>query len=371
MVHYPLRPRGAARPIRAGLALRSFPTVSRRELEFATLDGLVSPILLYVGCAIGAVGVCMALPRRGVSPQLVGALIAAIGAGAVFLGIALRTADSGGLPNFHFYLFTLIALGSALRVISHPRPVYAALYFVLTIVASSGLYVLLSAEFMAFALIIVYAGAILITYLFVIMLATESPTADEVEALAEYDRYSREPALAAVVGFVLVAAMTTMLAKGTPALAVPTEVSTQQQLAFIPGKIDRALRQAGLMSDDERIARGPERADGTPGAPMVDLSPGGYGVQVEYGDGQTRLITPSNPKWPKDLDVTNPEGVGIALLSGAPGAIEVAGVILLMAMLGAVVLARKKVELDEAEKLAAQSRTLPDSPLSPAHGGGL
>lgn len=333
------------------------------------MDGLVSPILLYLGCAIGAVGVCMALPRRGLSPQLLGALIAAVGVGGVFLGLGLRSAENGTLPNFHFYLFTILALGSALRVISHPRPVYAALYFVLTIVASSGLYVLLSAEFMAFALIIVYAGAILITYLFVIMLATESPTADQVEALAEYDRYSREPVLASVVGFILVAGMTTMMARGVQTLPPPTEVSTQQQLAMLPGKVERALRQAGLMTADERIARGPDRADGSPGAPLIDLSSGGYGVQIAYGQGQVRTVGPDHPDWPRDLYVTNPEAVGFALLNGAPGAIEVAGVILLMAMLGAVVLARKKVELDEAEKLAAQARHLPDSPLSPVHGG--
>jgi hypothetical protein len=93
-------------------------------------------------------------------------------------------------------------------------------------------------------------------------------------------------------------------------------------------------------------------------------------VQVAYGQGQTRWVTPAHEKWPQKLEITNPEGVGFSLLSGAPGAIELAGVILLMAMLGAVVLARKKVELDDAAKLAAQNRHLPDAPLSPAHGGG-
>ena len=113
-------------PVPCCSALCSSPEFSRRALEFATLDGLVSPILLYLGCAIGAIGVCMALPRKGVSPQLLGALIAAVGIGGVFLGLGLRSAENGTLPNFHFYLFTVLALGSALRVISHPRPVYSA-----------------------------------------------------------------------------------------------------------------------------------------------------------------------------------------------------------------------------------------------------
>jgi len=117
------------------------------------LNTLASSILLFVGSVVGAIGIAMALPRKGVSPQLLGALIAALGLGGIFLALGLRA--PGDLPNINFYVFSLIALGSALRVISHPRPVYSALYFILTILASSGLYVLLSAEFMAFALIIV------------------------------------------------------------------------------------------------------------------------------------------------------------------------------------------------------------------------
>ncbi|MBC7773531.1 MAG: hypothetical protein H7210_13630 [Pyrinomonadaceae bacterium] len=72
-----------------------------------------------------------------------------------------------------------------------------------------------------------------------------------------------------------------------------------------------------------------------------------------YGDGPTRVVA-----MPADLDVDNVEGVAFSLLNSHPGAIEIAGVILLMAMLGAVVLARKKVEMDDAAKLAAQTRHL-------------
>ncbi len=176
------------------------------------MQELFQPILLYVGCALGALGVVLAMPRRGVSPQVIGGLVAGAGFGAVVLAVSLMNLSH--LPNIHFYIFSVIAVGAALRVITHQRPVYSALYFILTILASSGLYVILAAEFMAFALIIVYAGAILITYLFVIMLATEAPSEEQEEALQDYDRYSREPIAATVVGFVLLATLTTMLAKG-------------------------------------------------------------------------------------------------------------------------------------------------------------
>src|SRR5687768_6717952 len=133
----------------------------------------------------------MALPRRGINPQVIGGLVAGAAVGLLVLIMSWRAAPV--LPNIYFYVFSAIALGAGLRVISHQRPVYAALYFILTVIASAGLFVILSAEFLAFALIIVYAGAILITYLFVIMLATQAPMAEDAEVLADYDAVSREP----------------------------------------------------------------------------------------------------------------------------------------------------------------------------------
>jgi NADH-quinone oxidoreductase subunit J len=359
-----------------GLPVEMIPVLALSQLA-------VSPLLLYGACALGAVGVAIALPRKGTNPQVLGGLLAAIALGGVFLALALAAFagdHSGlgiiegwskrGLPNFNFYLFSLIALAGALRVISHPRPVYSALYFILTILSSAGLYVLLAAEFMAFALIIVYAGAILITYLFVIMLATETPTADEVEALAEYDRYSREPAVATAIGFVLVAVLTTMMIRGAGQMeALPVQgggvalseagYQPRSRLSDMPRKVAESLARAGLMdAKTDRIARGPD------GEYRIMLSPGADGsvvgrVWIEYGKGQILEVSSDDPRWPKNLALTNTEGVGFSLLVDHPGVIEIAGVVLLMAMLAAVVLARKKVELDEAEKLAAARRHLP------------
>ena len=317
------------------------------------MDGLISPILLYGACVLGALGVLLTLPRRGLSPQVIGALVAALAFGLLLVGMGVKAGRSG-LPNFNFYIFAFIALGASLRVISHPRPVYAALYFILTILSSAGLYVLLSAEFMAFALVIVYAGAILITYLFVIMLATETPTADQVEALSDYDRYSREPAVATVIGFALIAALTAMISTGVGSLSTPTDPGIARNINDLPGRVDSALRSAGLIAADESVGA-PEGqqsislfpTDGTPGW-----------VSIRYGQNQYRILSAADPKWPKDLSLSNIEGVGFSLLRDNPGSIELAGVILLMAMLGAVVLAQKKVELDEKAKLAAQDRLL-------------
>jgi NADH-quinone oxidoreductase subunit J len=305
---------------------------------------LISPVILYLLLALGAVGVWLALPRRGTNPQPIGGLIAAAAAGALILALTSRAVEHH--PNIYFYIFSLIALAGGLRMITHPRPVYAALYFVLTILSSAGLFVLLSAEFMAFALIIVYAGAILITYLFVIMLATQAPSGDDAEVLAEYDAVSREPLAATVVGFVLLAVLTTMLFRGVGQLPQPGPLAAaadSRLLVLMPQKLERQLRQAGVIDPDEFIA-GDERV----GGPAIDPDPAQGGVTVTSPRGGVRFIPRS--EWPDEAQTTNIEGVAFALLAEHPGAIEIAAVILLMAMLGAVVLARKQVQLDEEAK---------------------
>jgi NADH-quinone oxidoreductase subunit J len=270
------------------------------------LDHVVNQFVLYGLLVLGAIGVCLALPRRGVNPQPIGALIAAAAGGLLMLVLGVAARDH--LPNLYFYVFAAIALGGSLRVITHPRPVYAALYFILTILASAGLFVILAAEFVAFALIIVYAGAILITYLFVIMLATQAPTEDQLETLADYDRAGHEPIAAAGVGFLLLGVLTTMLFGGL-----------------------RALPPAGEL-DPTIAARLPGKARLMEGLPAAVATP----------------------------EPTNTERVAFDLLADHPGSIEIAGVILLMAMLGAVVLARKQVQIDEEAKARQAGHLSPE-----------
>jgi len=315
------------------------------------VDLPLSPILLYAGCALGALGVCISLPREKISAYLIGSVIAGAALGLVMLGLGLKNPDA--LPNLHFYLFSFIALAAALRVITHPRPIYSALYFVMTILASSGLYLILSAEFMTFALIIVYAGAILITYLFVIMLATEAPSEETPDALTQYDRVSREPIAATIAGFILLGGLTTMLALGLPNMkADPALAAGDRQLAFMSKKVEPVLKQAGLLKAGEKVV--PSRVETTAYGTPKDGDATLDAIKIRGADGKERLLP--RAEWPKDLSLSNTEGVAFSLINSHPGAIEIAGVILLMAMLGAVVLARKKVEMDEAAMEAAVKR---------------
>ena len=69
-----------------------------------------------------------------------------------------------------FWLLSVMALFGALMVVVSKNPVYSVLWLIVTFFAISGHYVLLNAQFLAIVNIIVYAGAIMVLFLFVIML---------------------------------------------------------------------------------------------------------------------------------------------------------------------------------------------------------
>ncbi len=169
--------------------------------------------ILHTAVALGAAGVYALLPnpcRRSNSAAVV-LLVAACG---LLVGLGVRTmavAGAGPWP-FYFCTFGALALVGAVRVVTHSRPVYSALYLVLTVLSVAGLLVLADAEFLAAALVIIYAGAILVTYVFVIMLAQQRGT-------SPYDSTAREPFAAVVVAFVLVAAIGNLLTVEPPTLA--------------------------------------------------------------------------------------------------------------------------------------------------------
>ena len=75
-----------------------------------------------------------------------------------------------GITQILFWFLSVIALFSALMVISSKNPVYSVLWLIITFFSISGHYILLNAQFLAIVNIIVYAGAIMVLFLFVIML---------------------------------------------------------------------------------------------------------------------------------------------------------------------------------------------------------
>ncbi len=72
--------------------------------------------------------------------------------------------------NFLFYFFALLLLFSAVRVVSAPDSVQSALFLVLAFFNAAALWMLLQAEFLAILLVLVYVGAVMVLFLFVVMM---------------------------------------------------------------------------------------------------------------------------------------------------------------------------------------------------------
>ena len=79
------------------------------------------------------------------------------------------------MENLFFYFFSALAVASGIMVVSRRNPVSAALFLVLTFFALAGIYVLMDAFFLAAVQVVVYAGAIMVLFLFVIMLLNLAP----------------------------------------------------------------------------------------------------------------------------------------------------------------------------------------------------
>ena len=72
--------------------------------------------------------------------------------------------------NILFYIFSAVTVFAALRVITARNPVHAALFLVLAFFTSAALWLLIQAEFLAIVLVLVYVGAVMVLFLFVIMM---------------------------------------------------------------------------------------------------------------------------------------------------------------------------------------------------------
>jgi NADH-quinone oxidoreductase subunit J len=155
-------------------------------------------LALVAGCA----AIYVLLPRPRPYPSLWGAAAGAIAlliAGAFIVRIGLVKGET-----LLFYVFSGSAVLSGALLVTQHRPARAALSFALVILSVSGLFLLLAAPFLAAATITVYAGAIIVTFLFVIMLAQQAGEDDA-------DSRSREPLLSTVTGFLLLGALTYVL----------------------------------------------------------------------------------------------------------------------------------------------------------------
>ncbi|MFZ9338120.1 MAG: NADH-quinone oxidoreductase subunit J [Limnohabitans sp.] len=118
-----------------------------------------------------------------------------------------------------FYVFSAVMLFAALRVITARNPVHAALYLVLAFLQASGIWMLLKAEFLSITLVLVYVGAVMVLFLFVVMMIDIN-----LDALKK-DFWKHFP-LAAFIGAVLALELASVLMGGFRSSQIAVDTSS-------------------------------------------------------------------------------------------------------------------------------------------------
>lgn len=240
---------------------------------------------LLLPLVLGACGVWLLMPgKRAIRP--LGGLAAL---GALALGFQLVAGDHD-ISGAMYVVISTFCLISAVLMITSKNPVYGALWFALVTLCVCGLFLLQSAPFLAAASIIVYAGAIIVTFLFVMMLAQQS-------GANSYDQASRQPFIASVIAFTLLGMLL---------------------ITF------QAWGEQHARLKDARTVPAGAIAAATP---------------------STSATTPHTSSRPTDTEqIGQLRGLGRSLFSDFLFSVEIAGTLLLIASIGAIALAPRRAQ---------------------------
>jgi NADH-quinone oxidoreductase subunit J len=235
--------------------------------------------LILGGSALAALSLWLAMSQRNVGVRLAAAFATAIG---LFAAISALDGPGGEWTDkILFWLFAAGAVGGAVLMISGRDPVHGALWFAVATLCVCGLFLELSAPFLAAATVIVYAGAIIVTFMFVIMLAHQG-------GASAYDQRPRLPLAASLVSFFVLGALLFAL------------LDWQQKPPSAPSEGPALFAAAG------------------------DVAPGDV----------SRPVTPEESRELKTL--------GLALFGHYLLAVELGGTLLLIATIGAIALAPRR-----------------------------
>jgi NADH:ubiquinone oxidoreductase subunit 6 (subunit J) len=191
--------------------------------------------------------------------------IAALIASAAVFGVWLYATYSRPMPDVIgtvlFCLFSAGALGFGATLVVQSNPGRGAIAFAFVILSTCGLFLLLAAPFLMAATIIIYAGAIIVTFLFVLMLSHASGPSNE------NDR-SREPLLGSLAGFAFTGLVlfTLYLSNGGPKIAEAGEPAKIEQR--LPATVLTAEERSALLAAVAKLDTATEllAADPTPAA---------------------------------------------------------------------------------------------------------
>jgi NADH-quinone oxidoreductase subunit J len=236
---------------------------------------------MFWALVAGGIGLWLLLPTRVRFGKAAGSVLIAVAGGLAAYELPLlgEWTDQGV-----FWLLAVVTMGAALATIASHSPVYSAVWFALSLLGTAGLFLFQGAQFLAVATVVVYAGAIVVTFLFVIMLA-------QPEGHSPYDRLTWG---------------------GLPkVLAITTAAALVGILTFMIGRLDGEglglEGSAGESADAAAVIR-----------PLpVRQAPGGV------------------------LDDKHVANLGRRLFSEHLVSVEVAGTMLLVALVGAIAIAMR------------------------------
>jgi NADH-quinone oxidoreductase subunit J len=150
--------------------------------------------ILILTTVLGSLGMWLMLPRGTARGRGSGVLLSSIALG---LGASQVPRLGDWMADGVFLVLAAVTIVSAAAAVTFRNPVYCAIWFGQSLLGTAGLFLFTGAQFLAVATVVVYAGAILVTFLFVLMLA-------QPEGKAPYDRVSWEAPAAAIAGIAIV-----------------------------------------------------------------------------------------------------------------------------------------------------------------------
>lgn len=297
---------------------------------------------LMVGTMLGATGLVCLLPPSRTDLRVIGALFFAVAIGFYAYAVASQNTMPALAQAIEWGVFGLLAfttVGSAVGMVSSRSAVYSAIWFAMALLGTGGLFLYQGAQFLGVATVVVYAGAIVVTFLFVIMLA-------QPDGHATYDRISwgwfAKPAAALASALLMGAILYGLegLDRGGVQEAVVRVVdefqAAEEPLPFTGAQVARAS------------------LNGREGAPKLELQLTSEAQAVKLSAADEARLASSIAK---QLKVTDPVAITLKPALGAAVdpqsgshmahlgghlfsrhlvAVEVAGTLLLAALVGAV-----------------------------------
>jgi len=314
---------------------------------FAPMSMNAIPWFTLLPLAVAAVALYLLLPKPKRRPVVAGAILGLI---AVALGgVLLLSPGRGPLPErVLFYCFSGLAILGAAAMLTQSNPARSAISFALVVMNVCGLFLLLGAPFLMAAAIIIYAGAIIVTFLFVLMLA-------QTKGFSDADDRTREPFLASLAGFVLLGTILIVLKQTFPdtqafseLIARAEEAAAKDSLAEIQAALgDREAFLGELQEQDRRLKLTPGaqglsaaitnlEAELNPDRPDLPLLKEQLNELVKIGK-QMQV-----ERAPTPLPAANVAGIGRRLYSNHLLAVELGGTLLLVATIGAIAITQRR-----------------------------